>query len=87
MAPPPAGANDPLKMFILRATGGEIGAVSPLAPKVGPLPRVEDIQKATLVWRGLKVTFKLTIINRVATVEVVPSASSLILRGLNEPEV
>ncbi len=78
-------------LVILRATGGEIGAASTLAPKVGPLglsPKKvgEDIQKATMAWKGLKVTVKLTIINRVATVEVVPSASSLIMRALNEPE-
>lgn len=45
----------------------------------------EDIQKATGAWKGLKVTVKLTVINRVATVEVIPSASSLIIRELKEP--
>lgn len=52
-----------------------------LAPKkVG-----EDIQKATMDWKGLKVTCKLTIQNRQATVELVPSASALVLRELKEP--
>ena len=46
----------------------------------------EDIQKATLSWKGLKITVKLTVVNRVATVEVVPTASSLVIKALNEPE-
>ena len=55
----------------------------------------DDIQKATMDWKGLKITVKLTVVNRQATVslmfvfdsqvEVVPSASSLIIRELNEP--
>ncbi len=101
----------------VRTVGGEIGAASSLAPKVGPLGLVspawllqiakqarpagyflplltapstravqspkkigEDIQKATMQWKGLKITVKLTVINRVATVEVVPAASSLIVK-------
>ena len=46
----------------------------------------EDIQKATLKWKGLKITVKLTVINRVATVEIVPTASSNVIKALNEPE-
>jgi large subunit ribosomal protein L12e len=46
----------------------------------------EDIQKATLKWKGLKITVKLTVVNRVATVEVVNTASSLVIKQLNEPE-
>src|SRR2546423_5023872 len=74
----------------LRATGGEVGASSALAPKIGPLglsaKKVgEDIAKATGDWKGLKVTVKLTIQNRQATVSVVPSASSLVIRALKEP--
>jgi large subunit ribosomal protein L12e len=91
----------------------------------------EDIQKATMQWKGLKITVKLTVVNRVATVEVrrgvagrqrgrevrrrsagvhwalgtlcchrllhlaralpcrsqvVPAASSLVIKALNEPE-
>jgi len=46
----------------------------------------EDIQKATLAWKGMKITCKLTVINRVATVEVVPTAASLVIKALNEPE-
>merc|ERR1719335_1579914 len=36
-------------------------------------------------WKGLKVTVKLLIQNRQAKVEVVPSASTLVMKALNEP--
>ena len=42
----------------------------------------EDIAKATSQWKGLRVTVQLTIQNRQATVAVVPSASSLVIRAL-----
>ncbi|CAN0501928.1 unnamed protein product, partial [Ectocarpus sp. 12 AP-2014] len=76
---------------ILRAIGGEVGNTAALAPKLGPLglsPKKigEDIQKNTQEWKGLPITVKLTIINRQATVSVIPAASSLILKALNEPE-
>ncbi|GJJ06370.1 60S ribosomal protein L12 [Clathrus columnatus] len=79
-----------IKIIYLRATGGEVGASSALAPKIGPLglsPKKvgEDIAKATSDWKGLRVTVQLTIQNRQATVAVVPSASSLIIRALKEP--
>jgi len=78
------------KIVIVRAIGGEVAATATLAPKVGPLglaPKKvgDDIQKATGDWKGLKVTCKLTIKNRVATVEVIPSAAALIIRALREP--
>jgi len=78
------------KIIIVRAIGGESAATATLAPKVGPLglaPKKvgDDIAKATTDWKGLKVTCKLTIKNRVATVEVVPSAAALIIRALKEP--
>jgi|Transcript_28937 large subunit ribosomal protein L12e len=82
--------NDEIKIVTLRAVGGEVGSASTLAPKVGPLglsPKKigDDICKATKEWKGLKVTVKLTIQNRVAAVSVVPSASSLVIRALKEP--
>lgn len=74
----------------VRTVGGEVGAASSLAPKVGPLglsPKKigDDLAKATKDWKGLKVTCKLTIQNRQASVEVVPSAACLIIRALKEP--
>lgn len=77
-------------LVILRTTGGEIGSASALAPKIGPLglsPKKvgEDIQKATMDWKGLRVTVKLTVQNRQAAVSIIPAASSLIMKALNEP--
>lgn len=45
----------------------------------------DDIAKATQDWKGLRVTVKLIIQNRQAAIEVVPSASSLIIKALKEP--
>ncbi|KAG6434020.1 hypothetical protein SASPL_105640 [Salvia splendens] len=58
----------------VRVTGGEVGAASSLAPKIGPLglsPKKigEDIAKETAKdWKGLRVTVKLTVQNRQAKV-------------------
>ncbi|KAI4194506.1 MAG: hypothetical protein LQ350_007731 [Teloschistes chrysophthalmus] len=87
---PPKFDPNEVKEITLRATGGEIGASSALAPKIGPLglsPKKvgEDIAKATGDWKGLRVTVKLTIQNRQAAVSVVPSASSLVIKALKEP--
>lgn len=87
--PPKVDPNE-IKVIHLRATGGEVGASSALAPKIGPLglsPKKvgEDIAKATGDWKGLRVTVKLTIQNRQAAVSVVPTASSLIIKALKEP--
>ncbi|KAG0139868.1 hypothetical protein CROQUDRAFT_665910 [Cronartium quercuum f. sp. fusiforme G11] len=87
--PPKIDPNE-VKILCLRATGGEVGASSALAPKIGPLglsPKKvgEDIAKATGDWKGLRVTVQLTIQNRQATVSVVPSASSLVIKALKEP--
>ncbi|ELQ43639.1 hypothetical protein OOU_Y34scaffold00140g47 [Pyricularia oryzae Y34] len=87
---PPKFDPNEVKVIHLRATGGEVGASSALAPKIGPLglsPKKvgEDIAKATGDWKGLRVTVKLTIQNRQAAVSVVPTASSLIIRALKEP--
>ncbi|VEL41716.1 unnamed protein product [Protopolystoma xenopodis] len=79
-----------VSVVYLRVTGGEVGATSSLAPKVGPLglsPKMvgDDIAKATSEWKGLRITVRLTIQNRQATVSVVPSAASLLIRSLKEP--
>jgi len=80
-----------VKIIYLRQVGGEVGASSVLAPKVGPLgmsPKKigEDIQKNTVAWKGIKVTVKLTVQNRQAKVAVVPNATSLVIKELKEPE-
>lgn len=77
-------------LVYLRCVGGEVGATSSLAPKIGPLglsPKKvgDDIAKATGDWKGLKITVCLTIQNRQATISVVPSAASMIVKALKEP--
>jgi len=79
-----------VKIICLRATGGEPGSNAALAPKIGPLglsPKKvgEDIAKATGAWKGLRVTVQLTIQNRQAKVDVVPTASALVIKALKEP--
>ena len=70
----------------MRCYGGEAPATASLAPKIGPLglsPKkvADDIVKATAKdYKGIRVTCKLTIQNRQARVDVVPSASSLIIK-------
>uniref|UniRef100_A0A2K6DXN1 Large ribosomal subunit protein uL11 n=1 Tax=Macaca nemestrina TaxID=9545 RepID=A0A2K6DXN1_MACNE len=87
---PPKFDPNEIKVLYLRCTGGEVGATSALAPKIGPLrlsPKKvgDDIAKATGDWKGLRITVKLTIQNRQAQIEVVPSASALIIKALKEP--
>uniref|UniRef100_A0A1L8DRQ6 Large ribosomal subunit protein uL11 n=2 Tax=Nyssomyia neivai TaxID=330878 RepID=A0A1L8DRQ6_9DIPT len=87
---PPKFDPNEVKLVYLRCVGGEVGATSTLAPKIGPLglsPKKvgDDIAKATADWKGLKITVQLKIQNRQATIAVVPSASSLIIRALKEP--
>ncbi|EPZ34329.1 60S ribosomal protein L12 [Rozella allomycis CSF55] len=79
-----------VKILVLRTVGGEVGNTSALAPKLGPLglsPKKvgEDIAKVSQEWKGLRITAKLTIQNRQATVEIVPNAASLIIKALKEP--
>ena len=45
----------------------------------------DDIAKATGDWKGLRITVKLTIQNRQAQTEAVPSASALITEAIKEP--
>ncbi|KAK7164650.1 hypothetical protein R3I94_003134 [Phoxinus phoxinus] len=87
---PPKFDPTEIKVVYMRCTGGEVGATSSLAPKIGPLglsPKKvgDDIAKATGDWKGLRITVKLTIQNRQAAIEVVPSASALIIKALKEP--
>ncbi|CAD7669664.1 unnamed protein product [Nyctereutes procyonoides] len=73
----------------LRCTSGEVRTMPALAPKIGHLGLSpdkigDDIAKATVDWKGLRMTVKLTIQNRQAWIEVVPSASALIIKALKE---
>eukprot|EP01128_Nolandella_sp_AFSM9_P005231 TRINITY_DN24_c0_g2_i1.p1 TRINITY_DN24_c0_g2~~TRINITY_DN24_c0_g2_i1.p1 ORF type:complete len:173 (+),score=55.03 TRINITY_DN24_c0_g2_i1:652-1170(+) len=76
-------------LIYMRAVGGQVGNPAALAPKIGPLglsPKKvgDDIAKGTKDWKGLRITIQLSIQNRQATVSVVPSASALIVKALNE---
>merc|ERR1712048_98933 len=88
---PPKFDPTAITEVFIRATGGEVGAASSLAPKIGPLglsPKKigDDIAKATgKDWKGLRVTVKLIVQNRQAKVEVVPSAGALVIKALKEP--
>ncbi|KAF2897667.1 hypothetical protein ILUMI_08508 [Ignelater luminosus] len=87
---PPKFDPTEIKYVYLRCVGGEVGATSSLAPKIGPLglsPKKvgDDIAKGTADWKGLKITVQLKIQNRQATITVVPSAASLIIKALKEP--
>ncbi|KAJ3040121.1 60S ribosomal protein L12 [Rhizophlyctis rosea] len=87
---PPKFDPSEVKYVVLRTTGGEVAGGSALAPKIGPLglsPKKvgEDIAKATQQWKGLKITVRLVIQNRQASVEILPSASSLVIQALKEP--
>uniref|UniRef100_A0A8C0NDW8 Large ribosomal subunit protein uL11 n=1 Tax=Canis lupus familiaris TaxID=9615 RepID=A0A8C0NDW8_CANLF len=86
---PPKFDPNEIKVVYLRCTSGEVGAMSALAPKIGPLglsPKKvgDDIAKATGDWKGLRITVKLTIQSRQAQNEVVPSAFALIIKALKE---
>lgn len=88
---PPKFDPTEVKIVYVRCTGGEVGAASSLAPKIGPLglsPKKigDDLAKATKAdWKGLRVMCKLIVQNRVATVEVCPSAAALVIKALKEP--
>jgi len=87
---PPKGASDEVKEVMVKVIGGEPAPGATLAPKVGPLglnPKKigDDIAKATKDWKGLRVTCKLLVQNRQATVVVIPSASALVIQALKEP--
>ncbi|XP_046686784.1 60S ribosomal protein L12-like [Homalodisca vitripennis] len=88
---PPKFDPSEVKIVYLRCVGGEVGATSSLAPKIGPLglsPKKvgDDIAKSPhRTGKGLKITVQLTIQNRQATISVVPSAASLVIKALKEP--
>ncbi|KAJ3175027.1 60S ribosomal protein L12 [Geranomyces variabilis] len=87
---PPKFDPSATSYVVLRTVGGEVAGGSALAPKIGPLglsPKKvgEDIAKATKEYKGLRITVRLVIQNRQAAVEVLPSASSLVIQALKEP--
>merc|ERR1712203_1053291 len=90
MPPKPQVDPNEKKYIYLKVVGGEIAAAAALAPKCGPLglpPKKvgEDIQKATLAWKGIKIYVEIMVQNRVCFVTVLPTAAPLILKALKEP--
>lgn len=88
---PPKFDPTQIAIIIIRCTGGEAPAGASLAPRLGPLgvpaKKVgEDIAKFTKAYAGLRVTVKLTIQNRAAEIEIVPTASTLVISALKEPK-
>eukprot|EP01053_Blabericola_migrator_P002033 Blabericola_migrator_1__2032@NODE_1554_length_4294_cov_81_630471_g1019_i0_p2_GENE_NODE_1554_length_4294_cov_81_630471_g1019_i0NODE_1554_length_4294_cov_81_630471_g1019_i0_p2_ORF_typecomplete_len169_score41_77Ribosomal_L11/PF00298_19/1_3e04Ribosomal_L11/PF00298_19/4_6e21Ribosomal_L11_N/PF03946_14/7e18DUF1758/PF05585_12/0_12_NODE_1554_length_4294_cov_81_630471_g1019_i036024108 len=87
---PPKFDPNAITYVCVRQVGGEAGSSAVLAPKLGPLgvaPKKagDEIAKSTQQWKGVKVTVRLKIQNRQVSCEVVPSATSLIIRALKEP--
>ena len=87
---PPKFDPTEVKSIFVKVTGGEVGAVAALAPKLGPLglsPKKcgDDLAKATTDWKGLRVTCRLDVQNRQYKISVVPAASTLIIKALKEP--
>ncbi|KAL4553986.1 hypothetical protein LXL04_039894 [Taraxacum kok-saghyz] len=86
--PPKFDPSQVVDVYV-RVTGGEVGAASSLALKIGPLglsPKKigEDIAKETAKdWKGLRVTVKLTVQNRDAKRDSNPMSS----RNQNKPPV
>eukprot|EP01017_Pseudomicrothorax_dubius_P001652 TRINITY_DN0_c596_g1_i2.p1 TRINITY_DN0_c596_g1~~TRINITY_DN0_c596_g1_i2.p1 ORF type:complete len:165 (-),score=60.88 TRINITY_DN0_c596_g1_i2:84-578(-) len=86
---PPKFDPSELKIIIVKCFGGETGSAATLAPKLGPLglnaKKVgEDIQKETGKMKGIKVLVELRCQNRAATVNILPTASALLIKELNE---
>merc|ERR1711981_1461137 len=72
------------KEVCMRVVGGSADATASLGPRLGPLGLSAkkvgvDIAKATKKYTGMKVTIKLIVENRNAKVEVVPTASTLVI--------
>jgi len=77
---------------MMKVRGG--GPVNPgsLAPKVGPLgiaPKVvgDRIIEATKDIKGIRCIVKISIANRQAEVQIMPTASLLVVKALNEPKI
>ena len=87
---PPKFDPNEIKVTHPRCTSEEFGTTSAPVPKTGPLglsPKkvCDNIARATGDWKGLRITVKLMIQNRQAWIEMVPSASALIIKALKEP--
>eukprot|EP01129_Flabellula_baltica_P004332 TRINITY_DN14_c0_g1_i1.p1 TRINITY_DN14_c0_g1~~TRINITY_DN14_c0_g1_i1.p1 ORF type:complete len:177 (-),score=56.33 TRINITY_DN14_c0_g1_i1:56-586(-) len=78
-------------IIYMKVKGAKPVAPGALAPKVGPLgmsPKMvgDRIVESTQDFKGIRCTVKISVQNRVATVKVLPTASTLIVKALNEPD-
>ena len=72
-----------------RVWGGESGVTAKLAPRLGPLgvnsgAVGQQVAKVTEEYKGYRCTVQITIVDRQATVTVVPATSTLIIHALQE---
>lgn len=86
--PPKADPNAELILY-MRVKGGINLPITAIAPKIGPYglpPKIvaDKIFEATSAYKGVRVTIKLHSKNRQPTISIVPSASTLVLKALNE---
>ena len=84
---PPKVDFSKLVVLQIRVCGGEPGPAQALGSKLGPLglqaKKVnEDIIKIGKEWKGIRVPMKLSCQDRAAKVEVLTTASSLIIRDM-----
>ena len=74
-----------------RVWGGESGVTAKLAPRLGPLgvnsgQVGQQVAKVTEPYKGFRCTVQISIVDRQATVSVVPATSTLIIHALQEPK-
>ena len=72
-----------------RVWGGESGVTAKLAPRLGPLgvnsgQVGQQVAKATEEYKGYRCTVQISIVDRQATITVVPATSTLLIHALKE---
>ena len=74
-----------------RVWGGESGVTAKLAPRLGPLGvnsgKVgQQVAAATEPYKGFRCTVQITVVDREATVSILPTSSTLLIAALQEPK-
>jgi len=87
---PPKSDPSEVKYITLRCFGGQDAGSRALAPKLAPLGLnvrkiIADISKATMGFKGLRVNIRLIVQNRIAQVEVLSTAATLLIKALPAP--
>lgn len=86
---PPKGDSQEV-IIKCRVWGGESGVTAKLAPRLGPLGvnsgKVgQQVASATEAYKGFRCTVQISIVDREATISVLPTSSTLIIAALQEP--